>query len=57
DKLKIIRWYVVKHSRSAKMLFGWNKKIDDPESSDFSKLLTTISIIQLFRKDKENEIL
>ena len=57
DKLKIIRWYVVKHSRSAKMLFGWNKKIDDPESSDFSKLLTTISIIQLFRKEKENEIL
>ena len=57
DKLKIIRWYVVKHSRSAKMLFGWNKKIDDPDSSDFSKLLSTISIIQVFQKEKENEIL
>jgi len=57
DKLKIIRWYVVKHSRSAKMLFGWNNKIDDPDSSDFSKLLSTISIIQLFQKEKENEIL
>ena len=57
DKLKIIRWYVVKHSRSAKMLFGWNKKIDDPDSSDFSKLLSTIPIIQLFQKEKENDIL
>jgi len=57
DKLKIIRWYVVKHSRSAKMLFGWNKKIDDPESSDFSKLLNTVSIIQLFHKENESEIL
>ena len=57
DKLKIIRWYGVKHSRSAKMLFGWNKKIDDPDSSDFSKLLSTIPIIQLFQKEKENDIL
>ena len=57
DKLNIIRWYVIKHSRSAKMLFGWNKKTDDPESSDFSKLLNTVSIIQLFHKENENEIL
>lgn len=57
DKRKIIRWYVEEHSRSAKMLFGWNKKIDDPESSDFSKLLDTVSIIQLFHKENESEIL
>jgi len=57
DKLKIIKWYVVNHSRSAKMLFGWNNKIDDPESSDFSKLLSTVSIIQLFHKENETEIL
>ena len=57
DKLKIIRWYVVKHSRSAKMLFGWNKKIDDPDSSYFSKLISTIPIIQLFQIEKENDIL
>ena len=57
DKLKIIRWYVTKHSKSAKMLFGWNNKIDGPESSDFSKLLNTVTIIQLFQKENKNQIL
>ncbi|MFX0083370.1 MAG: nitroreductase family deazaflavin-dependent oxidoreductase [Candidatus Hodarchaeota archaeon] len=53
DILKIIRWYVVKHSKSAKMLFGWNKKIDDPKTTDFSKLMDIVLIIQLFDKEKE----
>ena len=57
DKLKIIRWYVTKHSKSAKMLFGWNNEIDGPESSDFSKLLNTVTIIQLFQKENKNQIL
>ncbi|MHA2393411.1 MAG: nitroreductase/quinone reductase family protein [Promethearchaeota archaeon] len=50
EKLRIIKWYIDKHSKLAKMLFGWNKEIDDPETMDFSKLLNSISIIQLFHK-------
>ncbi|MFX1324715.1 MAG: nitroreductase/quinone reductase family protein [Promethearchaeota archaeon] len=51
EQLKIVRWYVVNHSRSAKMLFGWDKWIDDPETTDLSNLNNSISIIQLFRKE------
>ncbi|MFW9877408.1 MAG: hypothetical protein ACFFG0_30330 [Candidatus Thorarchaeota archaeon] len=57
DKLKLVGWYIVKHSRSAKMLFGWNKRIDDPDSTDFSKLLSMVLIIQLFHKENDNDIL
>jgi len=51
EKLKIIKWYVVKHSRSAKMIFGWNSKIDDPETTDFSKLLEMLTIIRIYKKN------
>lgn len=51
EKLEIIKWYVVKHSRSAKMLFGWNRKVDNPDSTDFSKLLNSLSIIHLIPKN------
>ena len=47
DKLDIIKWYVTKHSKSAKFLFGWNPKFDDPEATDFSKMLKTVTIIRL----------
>ncbi len=47
DKLDIIKWYVTNHKRSAKFLFGWNPKTDDPEVTNFSKMLNTITIIQL----------
>ena len=47
DKLDVIKWYVTKHKRSAKLLFGWNPKMDDPEATDFSKMLKTVTIIQL----------
>jgi len=49
-KLNIIKWYVVKHSKSAKMIFGWNSKTDNPETTDFSNLLHMISIIRLYPK-------
>jgi deazaflavin-dependent oxidoreductase (nitroreductase family) len=48
-KLNTVKWYVTKHSRSAKMLFGWNPEIDDPETMDFSRLLGLIGIIRLYR--------
>jgi hypothetical protein len=46
-----MKWYVVNHGKSAKMLFGWDRKFDDPETTDFSKLLTMITIIRLHRKN------
>ncbi|MHA2398285.1 MAG: nitroreductase family deazaflavin-dependent oxidoreductase [Promethearchaeota archaeon] len=51
EKLEIFRWYVTKHSRSAKMLFGWNRKEDNPDSTDFSNLIKTVSIIRLYQKE------
>ena len=50
QKLNVMKWYVVNHGRSAKMLFGWNPKIDDPETTDFSNLLNTMTIIRLHPK-------
>ncbi len=52
DKLEIVKWYVTKHRRSAKFLFGWKPKLDDPNTTDFSKLLQIISIIRLFPKNE-----
>ncbi|MHA2289244.1 MAG: nitroreductase family deazaflavin-dependent oxidoreductase [Promethearchaeota archaeon] len=50
QKLEIIKWYVINHGKSARMLFGWDRKFDDPETTDFSKLLSIISIIRLYPK-------
>jgi len=47
QKLEIMKWYVVNHGKSAKMLFGWIPKVDDPETTDFSKMLKMITIIKL----------
>ncbi|UCC20481.1 MAG: nitroreductase family deazaflavin-dependent oxidoreductase [Promethearchaeota archaeon] len=44
--LKLIKWYVVKHKRIAKLIFGWNPKLDDPETADFSKLIQLIILVQ-----------
>ena len=48
DKLNIFKWYVTKHKRSAKLLFGWEPKLDTPETADFSKMLKILTIIRLF---------
>ncbi|MHA1913189.1 MAG: nitroreductase family deazaflavin-dependent oxidoreductase [Promethearchaeota archaeon] len=50
EKLEIFKWYVIKHSRSAKMLFGWDRKEDNPDSTDFSNLINSISIIRLYQE-------
>jgi len=52
DKLNIIKWYVIEHKRSAKFLFGWNPKIDDPNTTDFTKMLDTLVMIRLYRKNE-----
>ncbi|MFW9823929.1 MAG: hypothetical protein ACFFE4_13375, partial [Candidatus Thorarchaeota archaeon] len=51
-KLDIIRWYVVEHPRSAKFLFGWRPKSDDPETSDFTHMLNSMVMIRLYQKDE-----
>ena len=51
EKLEIIKWYVKNHGRSAEFLFGWDRKSDDPETTDFSKLLNMISIIRFHPKE------
>jgi deazaflavin-dependent oxidoreductase (nitroreductase family) len=50
-KLNFIKWYVSKHSRSAKMLFGWEPKKDTIETTDLSNLMRIITIIQLYPKN------
>jgi deazaflavin-dependent oxidoreductase (nitroreductase family) len=52
DKLEIAKWYVINHSKSAKMLFGWNPKTDNPETTDFTEFLNIISILRLVPKEK-----
>ena len=47
QKLEIMKWYVVNHGKAAKMLFGWNPKADDPETTNFTNLLRMISIVKL----------
>ncbi|MFX1601275.1 MAG: nitroreductase/quinone reductase family protein [Promethearchaeota archaeon] len=48
--LKLTKWYVTKHKRVAKLLFGWNPKLDDPETTNFSKLTQLIVLIKFHHK-------
>ncbi len=43
-KIDILKWYISKFEKAAKMLFGWNPKEDDLDKIDLSHLagLTTI---------------
>lgn len=50
EKLRILKMYILKHGRSSKMLFGWNPKTDDPETTDFTNLLKLITIVKLHRQ-------
>ncbi|MHA1985189.1 MAG: nitroreductase/quinone reductase family protein [Promethearchaeota archaeon] len=52
DKLKIIKWYVAEHKRSAKFLFGWRPTSDDPKTMDFSKMLDSLVMIRLHRREE-----
>ncbi len=50
QKEEIFRWYVTKHSGAAKMLFGWDPKTDNPETTDLSPLIELITIIRLLHQ-------
>jgi deazaflavin-dependent oxidoreductase (nitroreductase family) len=47
EKLEVIRWYVKTHPTSARYLFGWNNKTDDPKSGILEPLADLIPIIKL----------
>ena len=49
EKLRIMKWYLVNHGRSSKMLFGWNPRTDDPETTDYTNLLKLITIVKFHR--------
>ncbi len=51
QKITVMKWYITKFGKAAKMLFGWDPKKDDLEAIDLSKLSSLISIIFL-HKDK-----
>jgi len=47
QKTELMKTYVSRFGRAAQLLFGWNPKEDDPESTDFSRILDLIAIIKL----------
>ncbi|MHA1143677.1 MAG: nitroreductase family deazaflavin-dependent oxidoreductase [Candidatus Helarchaeota archaeon] len=55
EKEKVLHWYVTKHPKAAKMLFGWDPKRDDPGQVDLSSLEDIITIIKLQEPSTEQE--
>ena len=48
EKLEFLHWYVENCGKSAKMLFGWEPKIDTIESTDFSRMVKAMAIVQIY---------
>ena len=53
EKEEIMKWYVKKHPKYAKTLMGWDPKKDDPETVDFSNIISQIEIIRLHESEKD----
>ncbi|MFW9942876.1 MAG: nitroreductase/quinone reductase family protein, partial [Candidatus Thorarchaeota archaeon] len=51
QKLIIMKWYISKFSKAAKVLFGWDPKTDNIETTDFSKLTNLITIVLLHKNN------
>jgi len=49
SKLKIMKWYIKKYRKAAKMLFGWDPQKDDLKTTNFEKLANLIAIILLHK--------
>ena len=47
QKINILKWYITKFEKAAKMLFGWNPKEDDLDKTDLSHLASLTSIFKL----------
>ena len=44
---EIMRWYIEKHPRSSKMIFGWEPEKDSLETTDLGSLFDDIRIVRL----------
>ncbi len=51
QKSAIMKWYVTKFGKAAKVLFGWDSTKDDPDTTNFSKLISLLSIVLLHKND------
>ncbi|MFX1366514.1 MAG: nitroreductase/quinone reductase family protein [Promethearchaeota archaeon] len=51
QKITIMKWYVSKFSKAAKVLFGWDPNKDNLETTNFSKLSNLITIILLHKNN------
>jgi len=51
QKITIMKWYVSKYGKAAKMLFGWDPQNDNQETIDFSNLANLITIVLLHKND------
>ena len=46
-KLDFLHWYVENCGKSAKMLFGWEPKNDTIESTDFTRMVKAMTIVEV----------
>ncbi|MHA1829534.1 MAG: nitroreductase family deazaflavin-dependent oxidoreductase [Candidatus Heimdallarchaeaceae archaeon] len=53
EKNEFFKWYVKKYPSAAKYLFGWDPKLDDPETADFSSFSKMIELLQLSPQKKK----
>ena len=49
EKLEFLHWYVINCGKSAKMLFGWDPKNDTIETTDFSRMVKEMTIVQFYK--------
>jgi deazaflavin-dependent oxidoreductase (nitroreductase family) len=42
-----LRWYIIEHTRSSRLLFGWNSMRDDIDTADLTSLASNLRIMKL----------
>jgi deazaflavin-dependent oxidoreductase (nitroreductase family) len=42
-----LKWYIQKHPRSSRLIFGWDPKIDNLHTTDLTSLINMIKIVKL----------
>jgi hypothetical protein len=48
ERFEVLKWYVTTHPTLAKLLMGWNRKTDDPDSGILNLLMDIFQIIKIF---------
>ena len=49
QNITIVKWYVASFSKAAKLLFGWDSKLDSFETTNFLKLADLITMVLLHK--------